>query len=74
MCLFQHSSSNRGGSGLIKIQTKLFAIFCMSLDHLLLHEEIHELIFCPGVYERDHAFIYRFDYPHGCISERVKDN
>jgi hypothetical protein len=58
MCLFQHSSSNRGGSGLLKIQTKLFAIFCISLDGLLLREEIHELIFHPGVYKRDCAFIY----------------
>jgi hypothetical protein len=58
MYLFQHSSSNRGGSDLLKIQTKLFAIFCMSLDRLLLREEIHELIFCSSVYERDCAFIY----------------
>jgi hypothetical protein len=58
MYLFQHSSSNRGGSGLLKIQTKLFAIFCMSFDHLLLHEEIYKLIFRPGVYECDRAFIY----------------
>jgi hypothetical protein len=43
---------------LLKIQTKLFAIFCMSLDHLLLREEIHELILCPGVYKHDHTFIY----------------
>jgi hypothetical protein len=58
MYLFQHSPSNRGGSGLLKIQTKLFAIFCMSLDCLLLREEIHELVFRPGIYEYDHAFIY----------------
>jgi hypothetical protein len=48
----------QGGSSLLKIQTKLFAFFCMSLDRLLLYKEIYKLIFHPSVYEHDHIFIY----------------
>jgi hypothetical protein len=48
----KHIISNRD-----VIQTKLFTIFCMSLNHLLLCEEICELIFCLGVYKYDCTFI-----------------